>query len=320
MRIVVLDAYTINPGDLSWKDLEDLGQCTIYDRTAPNEVFNRAKDAAIVLTNKTFLDKHTIESLPLLRYVGVIATGYNVVSIEAAKPRKIVVTNVPAYGTPSVVQATFALLLELTNQVGYHDRTVHEGHWNNSIDFCYWDRPLIELSGLTMGIIGFGTIGKAVANIARAFGMKVLVHTREQENSQRLSEPEFCDLEDIFARSDVLTLHCALTPDTHQLVNAERLSLMKSSAFLLNTGRGPIIDETALAQALDSGQIAGAGLDVLSVEPPSNGNPLLNCRNCIITPHIAWATLAARKRLLDSAIHNVRAYLDGHPVNTVNEI
>lgn len=317
-QVVVLDAYTINPGDLSWESLEELGHCQIYDRTAVEEILVRAIDADILLTNKTILDQAVICALPRLRYIGVMATGYNVVDVEAAKSQNIIVTNVPAYGTAAVAQATLALLLELTNHVGYYSSTVHGGQWSNSPDFCYADRPLIELAGLTMGIIGFGSIGHAVANLAQAFGMKSIVYTRTKPTGTNIFHIEFCDLDDIFSNADIVSLHCPLTSDTKELVNAKRLAQMKSSALLINTGRGQLIDERALAEALILGRIAGAALDVLSIEPPRNGNPLLQCPNCIITPHIAWATKSARQRLLDTAIHNLRAYLSGHPVYVVN--
>ncbi len=317
-RIVVLDAYTINPGDLSWERLKDIGNCEIYDRTAAEELLARAADAEILLTNKTVIDEAAILALPRLSYIGVMATGYNIVDVEVAKRKDIVVTNVPAYGTAAVAQATFALLLELTNHVGYYSGTVHGGQWSRSVDFCYADRPLIELAGLNMGIIGFGSIGHSVANLAHAFSMRTLVYTRTKPSACNLSNIDFCNLDDIFSNADVISLHCPLTPETRELINAPRLAQMKSSALLINTGRGQLIDERALAEALVLGRIAGAALDVLSVEPPRNGNPLLQCPNCIITPHIAWATKSARQRLLDTAIHNLRAYLSGKPVHVVS--
>jgi len=316
MRIVVLDGYTVNPGDLSWGALEALGSCAFYDRTPPPEVLARAAGAEVLLTNKTVLGRRELEGLPALRYIGVLATGYNVVDLDAARERGVAVTNVPAYSTRSVAQMTFALLLELTHHVGEHSRSAREGKWVRSIDFCYWDHPIVELDGLTMGIVGFGRIGQAVAELARAFGMTVLCNTREP-SAALLQAPRFTALEDLFRECDVVSLHCPLTPETKHLVDAERLSLMKPSAFLLNTSRGPVVDEEALAAALNSGRIAGAGLDVLSVEPPAPDNPLLSARNCIITPHIAWANQATRKRLMATAVDNLRAFLEGRPRNRV---
>lgn len=316
MNIVVLDGFALNPGDLSWAKLEELGRCVVYDRTSESRILSRAAGAEIVLTNKTPLRDEHLRQLPALRYIGVLATGYNVVDVEAARARGVTVTNVPAYSTRSVAQLTFALLLELTLHVGHHAQTVREGKWTASPDFCYWDFPLIELDQLTMGIIGFGRIGRAVAELARAFGMKVLVHSRTKPDPLPAGV-DFADLEPLFRKSDVITLHCPLTPATERLVNAERLGWMKPGAFLLNTSRGPLVDEQALADALNSGAIAGAGLDVLSKEPPSASNPLLSARNCLITPHFAWATRAARERLMAIAVANVRAFVAGRPQNVV---
>lgn len=315
MKIVVLDGHTLNPGDLSWSGLEELGECTIHERSAQNEVIPRATGAHIVLTNKTVITQQHVASLPLLQYIGVTATGYNNVDVGAARQRGIVVCNVPAYGTKSVAQMTMALLLELTLHAGHHARTVREGRWTASPDFCYWDHPLIELDGLSLGIIGYGQIGQQVAKLGEAFGMRLLVHTAHPSAS---TDVEFVSLEDLLRRSDIVTLHCPLTSATKQLINRSRIELMKSSAFLLNTSRGALIDEQALAEALDAGRIAGAAVDVLSVEPPSPENPLLKAKNCLVTPHIAWATRAARARLLQYAIDNVRAYIDGEPKNVVN--
>jgi len=315
MRIVVLDGYTLNPGDLSWGDLEALARCDIHDRTPPGEVIRRAAGAEIVLTNKVALDRCAIEALPALRYIGVLATGYNIVDTAAARERGIVVANVPDYATRSVAQVVFAHLLELTHHVGHHAQTVRGGRWTSSPDFAYWDYPLVELAGLTMGTIGFGRIGRAVAEIARAFGMRVLAYTMPPQTQEGV---EFVDLERLFRESDVVSLHCPLTPETAGLVNADRLALMKRSAFLINTGRGPLVDEGALASALNWGRIAGAGLDVLSAEPPRADNPLLAAKNCFITPHVAWASGAARARLLKAVVENVRAFLAGNPRNVVN--
>jgi len=316
MRIVVLDGYTLNPGDLSWNELKSLGECEIYARTPPAEVVKRAADAEIVLTNKTVLNREQILALPKLKYIGVLATGYNIVDVAAARDRNIPVANVPTYGTRSVAQHTFALLLELTQHVGHHAQTVRDGRWTKSLDYCYWDHPLIELDALTMGIIGFGRIGKAVAELAIAFGMKVLA-----TNSSPRQAPagiQFVELHTLFRQSDILSLHCPLTPQTTRLVNQERLASMKPTAFLLNTSRGALIDEQALAGALNSGQVAGAAVDVLSVEPPPADNPLLRAKNCIVTPHIAWATRAARSRLMQIAVANIRVFLNGRLQNTVN--
>jgi len=317
MKIVVLDGFTLNPGDLSWEGLEALGQCTVYDRTPEELVIERAAGAQIVLTNKTVLSADTLSALPVLRYISVLATGYNVVDLEAAAERGIAVSNVPAYATESVAQMVFAHLLNLTQDVGGHSRGVREGRWSSCADFCYWDRPLIELAGLTMGIIGFGRTGRATAALARAFGMKVVVHD-VVGGGQMPQGCVFVELEDLFRRSDVVSLHCPLTAETRGLVNADRLSLMKPTAFLINTSRGPVVDEAALADALNEGRIAGAGLDVLSSEPPDAGNPLLRARNCFITPHIAWATRAARERLLAASVENVRCFIEGRCRNVVN--
>ena len=315
----MLDGYTLNPGDLSWDDLRSLGECEIFDRSAPHEVLSRAGKAGIILTNKTVLDRGIIERLPDMEYIGVMATGYNVVDIDAAAERHVPVTNVPEYGTNSVVQMVFALLLEMTQHVGHHSGMVREGRWTASPDFCFWDKPLIEFDGLTMGIIGYGRIGRAVAHISRAFGMNVLVNDIEPVEPD---EPgiAFAGLDELFTNSDVVSLHCQLTPESQGLVNTERLAAMKDTAFLINTGRGPLVNEFDLAEALNSGRIAGAGLDVLPVEPPGADNPLLKAKNCFITPHIAWATLSARRRLLDTVVENVRAFLNSAPVNVVNNV
>lgn len=317
MKIVVLDGFTLNPGDLSWAELRALGECEIHDRTPPAQVVERARDAEILLTNKAVVDRAALERLPRLRFIAVLATGYNVVDVEAARQRGIPVSNVPAYGTTSVAQHTMALLLELTQHVGRHAQGVREGRWSRSPDWCYWEQPLIELDGLTLGIVGYGRIGQAVARLASAFGMKLLVHTRTPPREPS-EGPAFVSLETLFRQSDVISLHCPLTPETRHLVNAERLAWMKPTAFLLNTSRGPLIDEPALAEALKAGRLAGAGLDVLSVEPPPPDNPLLTARHCLITPHHAWATRAARARLMHVVVANVRAFLDGRPQNVVN--
>ena len=317
MKIVVLDGQTLNPGDLSWERLDQFGECEVYENSTPEEVITRAGDAEIVITNKVVLDEQIIANLPALKYIGVTATGYNVVDTTAAGKRNIPVTNVPTYGTRSVAQMVFVLLLELTQRAGYHSETVRQGKWSKCPDFCYWDFPLIELADLTMGIVGFGRIGKAAAALAKAFGMKLLVY---EVNADQLAgvQEEVVDIDTLFSRSDVISLHCPLTPDTENLVNAERLTKMKNSAFLINTSRGQLVNDKDLADALNSGQIAGAGLDVLSIEPPKQDNPLLKADNCIITPHIAWATISSRARLMNTAIDNAKAFIDGRPENVVN--
>ena len=316
MNIVILDGFTLNPGDLNWEELQSLGPCAIYDRTPPADLPRRAADADILLTNKTELAGDAIRNLPKLKYIGVLATGTNVVDLAAARARGIPVTNIPTYGTKSVAQMTFALLLELAQHAGHHAQTVREGRWTRSVDWCYWDFPLLELEGLALGIVGFGRIGRAVGELGAAFGMKVLA-----SDPAVSAAPPFVrllDFDALFRESDFVSLHCPLTPQTANLVNARRLSLMKPSAFLLNTSRGPLVDEPALADALNSGRIAGAALDVLSKEPPPADNPLLGARNCLITPHLSWATRAARARLMKIAVENVRSFLQGKPQNVVN--
>ncbi|MHC4871739.1 MAG: D-2-hydroxyacid dehydrogenase [Planctomycetota bacterium] len=316
MKIVVLDGYTLNPGDLNWDALEKIADCEIHDKTEPEDVVARAAGAEVVLTNKTVLSKEIIDQLSDLKYIGVLATGYNVVDVEAAKAKGIPVCNIPIYGTKSVAQMVFAHLLNLTQHVDHHAATVNEGRWTTSPHFCYWDYPLIELEGLTMGIVGFGRIGQATAELALAFGMKVIAH--DEFVKDPAVKAEMVSVEEIFGQSDVISLHCPLTPDTENIVNAERLAMMKKTAFIINTSRGPLIDEKALADALNNERIAGAGVDVLSVEPAKADNPLLGVKNCYVTPHIAWATKSARARLMGTAVENVQAYLDGSPQNVVN--
>ena len=316
MKIVVLDGYTLNPGDLSWDELKSVGECEIYERTPAEQIIERAKNAEIVITNKTLLDGKTINSLDNLRYIGVLATGYNVVDVSAARKRGVAVTNVPSYGTSSVAQMTFAIILELANRVGHHSETVRSGRWCKSQEFCYWDHPLVELAGLTIGIVGFGRIGQAVANIAKGFGMKILA-TNKSVKISPVPGVTMADLNTVLHKSDIVSLHCPLTDDNKGFINLQRLAEMKPSAFLINTSRGLLVDEKALADALNSGMIAGAGLDVLSAEPPNPDNPLLSAKNCLITPHIAWATHAARERLMKIAIDNVRSFVEGKPKNIV---
>ena len=316
MKIIVLDGYGLNPGDLNWDGFEALGELTVYDRTLPSELMERAAGAEVLITNKTLITAENMADLPELKYIGVLATGYNVVDIDAAKARGIVVTNIPAYSTASVAQMVFAHILNITQRVGYYADENKQGRWTKNADFCYWDTQLVELQGKKMGIVGLGNIGQATARIAQAFGMEVCVYS---------SKPQFVlpsgikkmDLDELFAECDVISLHCPLTLDTKEMVNADRLSKMKSNAILINTGRGPLINEQDLADALNEGRIAAAGLDVLSVEPSVEGNPLLTARNCFITPHIAWATLEARTRLMEIAVQNLKSYLNGQIINNV---
>ena len=316
MKIVVLDGYGLNPGDLSWKGMEALGELVVYDRTSPSEVMERSATAEVLITNKTVITAEHMAALPQLKYIGVLATGYNVVDIDEARHQGIVVTNIPAYSTASVAQMVFAHVLNITQRVGYYANENAKGRWTNSIDFCYWDTNLIELEGKKMGIVGLGNIGQATARIAQAFGMEILVFT-SKEQSALPEGMKKVTLDELFAQSDVVSLHCPLTPDTKEMVNAARLRTMKPSAILINTGRGPLVNEQDLADALNEGRIAAAGLDVLSVEPSVFGNPLFNARNCFITPHIAWATKEARTRLMDIAVNNLKSYQEGNVINNV---
>ena len=317
MEIVVLDGYALSPGDISWNMLEPLGKTVVHERTEQGAIVGRAKGAEVVLVNKTELGRAEIDALlPELKYIGVLATGYNVVDVEYAHEKGVVVTNVPGYGYDAVAQMVFALILELTNRVGHHDATVKAGRWAECQDFCYWDYPQVGLTGLTLGIFGYGGIGKGVAALGRAFGMNILVHTRTLPKGDNTGVT-FCDREQLIAESDVMTLHCPLTESTLKMVDGPWLARMKSSSFLINTSRGAVIDETALAQALNTDQIAGAGLDVLDIEPPGAENPLLTAKNCYITPHIAWATHRARTRLMEIAVANIHAYRAGTPENCV---
>lgn len=317
MKIVILDGYATNPGDLCWDELKQLGECIIYDRTQPDDVVERAQGAEIVLTNKTQLRADQMAALPELKFIGVLATGYNIVDTEAARQRGILVSNIPAYSTNSVAQLVFAHLLNIAQQVQHHNEAVHNGRWSNCLDFCFWDMPLLELHGLKMGIVGLGNTGMATARIALGFGMEVYAYTSKSP-LQLQSEIHKRELDELFSECDVVSLHCPLNSQTLGMVNARRLQLMKPTAILINTARGPLIDEAALADALNQGRLAAAGLDVLSQEPPSSDNPLLTARNCYFTPHIAWGSTAARKRLMQILVGNVKAYLDGHPANIVN--
>lgn len=317
LKIVVLDGYTLNPGDLSWKDLEALGTVKIYDRTHPGEVVERATGAQIVLTNKTVLDGEALSQLPDLKYIGVLATGYNVINLEAARRQGITVTNIPAYSTDSVAQMVFAHLLNITQRVGHYAEEVASGHWTKQADFSYWNTPLVELAGKTLGVIGLGHTGMATARIALAFGMQVLAYTSKSAAELPAGIRKADSLEQVFSDSNVVSLHCPLTETTKNLVNMERLKLMKREAVLINTGRGGLVNETDLAEALEKGLLAAAGVDVLSSEPPVPGHPLVGVKNCFITPHIAWATLEARQRLMGQAVRNIEAFLSGQPINTV---
>ena len=316
MKITVLDGYGLNPGDLSWEGMASLGELTVFDRTAPEETLERAKDSEILITNKTRLDAGMIARLPKLKYIGVLATGYNVVDTAAAREHGVTVTNIPAYSTMSVAQQVFALILAVTNRVEHYSEENRAGRWSRNADFCYWDTPLTELAGKTMGIVGLGNIGMAVARIALAFGMRVTASTSKMQ--EELPEGiEKKELREVFAESDIVTLHCPLTAETERMVDAPALSLMKPGAILINTGRGPLIDEGAVAAALKEGRLGAFGADVLSSEPPAEDNPLLSAPNAYITPHIAWATREARERLMEIAVGNLDAFLRGESRNTV---
>ena len=318
MKIVELDGYAANPGDLSWDGFKELGELTVYDRTAPEDVLERAKGAQVILTNKVLITAELMDQLPELRYIGVLATGYNVVDIPAARRHGIVVTNIPAYSTMSVAQMVMAHMLNITNQVALHSEAVKQGEWQHNKDFSFSLTPLIELDGKTLGIVGLGNTGTATALIAQRFGMRILAYSsKSSEALQQMGIEKAESYEQLFREADVLSLHCPLTEETHHLVNTERLSWMKPTAILINTGRGPLVDEAALAAALNEGRIMAAGVDVLEEEPPRKGSPLITARNCYITPHIAWATKAARTRLLNIALENIRAFLNGKPQNVV---
>ena len=318
MKIVVLDGYCLNPGDLSWDGLKRFGSLEVFDRTMVDEVAGRAAGAAAVFLNKTPMPDYVLRQLPDLRYIGVLATGYNVVDVVAAKGQGIVVSNIPTYGTASVAQFVFALLLELCHNVKMHSDAARAGEWSCNPDWSFWKTPLVELAGKTMGIVGFGRIGRAVGRIADAMGMRVIAHDTVRQNAPGYPDFRWAELDELLQSSDVVSLHSPLFPETRGMINAQTLALMKSSAFLINTSRGPLIVDHDLAEALNSGRIAGAGLDVLSIEPPHPGNPLLSARNCLITPHMAWATREARGRLMDLTIENFAAFLGGRPQNIVS--
>ncbi|WP_266362781.1 D-2-hydroxyacid dehydrogenase [Tellurirhabdus rosea] len=317
MKITYLDAYALNPGDLDWAPLETLGDVTFYDRTAPEELLARAAEADLLLVNKIRFSAETLAQLPRLRYIGVTATGYDIIDVKAARERGITVTNVKGYSTESVAQHTFALLLELAYRTSVHEASVRAGDWGRQPDFCYWKTPLVELAGKTLGLVGYGDIGRRVADIGRAFGMNILVNRRD--TSEALPEGrQYADLATVFAESDVVSLHCPMTADNRGFVNRERLSTLKPTAYLINTSRGGLINEPDLAEALNAGRLAGAGLDVLTQEPPVSGSPLIGAKNCVLTPHIAWASREARQRLLLLAAENIKAFLEGRPKNVVN--
>lgn len=317
MNIVILDGYTANPGDLSWGSLKEMGEVTVYERTRREEIAGRAADADIVLTNKVVMDREMMALLPRLKYIGVLATGYNVVDIEAARERDIIVTNVPAYSTESVAQTVFAHLLTVTNRTEHYAQQNRQGRWAENRDFCYWDTELTELAGKTMGIVGLGHIGRRVAEIALAFGMQVKAMTSKKAEELPAGIQK-AELQSLLASADVVSLHCPLTEGTRHLIHRETLRLMKPSAILINTGRGPLVDDEALAEALNEGRLRAYCADVVTEEPPKADHPLLHAPNAFITPHIAWATVEARKRLLQTAIGNVEAFVNGHPVNVVS--
>lgn len=318
MKIVVLDGYTLNPGDLTWKGLEALGTVVVHERTEAPLVVQRGQGADLLLTNKTPLPAEVLKQLQGLRYIGVLATGYNVVDVKAARELAIPVSNIPTYGTASVAQFAVALLLELCHHVGLHSDAVRAGEWSRNKDWCFWRTPLVELSGKTMGIVGFGRIGRDVGKIADALGMRVIAFDAVETNPPAYPGFRWAGLEELLSESDAISLHCPLFPETEGLINAQRLRLMKPTAFLINNSRGPLIVDQDLADALNAGRLAGAAVDVLSVEPPAGSNPLLTAKNCLVTPHMSWATKEARSRLMDLAVDNVKAFLAGKPQNVVN--
>ncbi|MCI6770685.1 MAG: D-2-hydroxyacid dehydrogenase [Oscillospiraceae bacterium] len=320
MKLVILDSYTENPGDLSWDWLKDIvDEYEIYESTPGDKVIERSLDADILVTNKVPVDRALIEKLPKLKFIAVLATGFNIIDCEAAKEHGIIVSNIPAYSTDGVAQLVFAFLLELTNQVGLHSESVNDGEWSRSPYFCYWKTPLVELRGKVFGIVGFGKIGSAVAGIANAFGMKVKAYSPHTKTYTGFGKVDFVSLDEVIETSDVISLHCPLTKETNGLVNAAFLSRMKKTAYLINTSRGPVVNEADLRNALESGIIAGAGVDVLSSEPPKEDNPLIGAKNCFITPHIAWASLEARTRLMNIFRDNVKGFVSGKPINVVNK-
>lgn len=319
MKIVILDAYTTNPGDLSWEKFSEFGELTVYDYTPEDLIIERCKDAEIIIDNKVVLTKEILDKLPKLKYIGMLSTGFNVIDITAAKSNGITVCNVPTYSTAAVAQLTFALILEIYNQVGLHSEAVHNGEWTSCRDFCFQKTPLVELSNKTIGLIGYGKIGTAVAKIADAFSMNILCYVPSKKSQPNFKSFRFVTLDELAAQSDIVSLHCPLTPETTGIINKNFISKMKKNAIVINTSRGPAIDEQALADALNNGIIAGAGVDVLSTEPPKENNPLLSCSKCFITPHIAWAGYETRNRLVGVVYDNLKAFLSGEPINVVNK-
>lgn len=317
-KIVVLDGFTLNPGDLDWKGLESLGELTVYDRTAPDMIVERIGDAEIVFTNKTPLTKEIFDACKSIRFVGVLATGYNIVDTKAAAEHGVPVTNIPTYGTAAVAQFVFALLLEICHHVGEHSQSVQMGVWQKSLDFCYWNYPLIELAGKKIGIIGFGRIGRTTGAIASALGMEVLAYDSYVDSSAESEGVHYVSLEELYAKSDVISLHCPLTDNSLGMINKESINNMKDGVIIINTSRGPLTNERDLADALNSGKVYAAAVDVVSSEPIKADNPLLSAKNCIITPHIAWAPRESRKRLMDIAVNNLKSFLEGKACNVVN--
>jgi glycerate dehydrogenase len=318
MKIVILDGYTENPGDLSWDGFRALGELTVYNRTPVEAIIERIGDAEAVIVNKTPISRETFEVCPGIRYIGVLATGYNIVDIKAAQEWGVTITNIPAYGTAAVGQFAIALLLEICHHIGHHNKEVHEGRWEKNADWCFWDYPLIELAGKTIGIIGFGRIGQATGVIAKALGMRVIAYDEIQNETGR-AVGEYFPLETLLAQSDVISLHCPLFPSTQGIINKHTIAKMKDGVILLNNSRGALIVEQDLADALNSGKVYAAGLDVVSTEPIRGDNPLLKAKNCIITPHISWASRESRQRLMDIAVDNLRAYLNNNPQNVINK-
>lgn len=321
MKIVVLDGYTLNPGDLSWEGIAQIGEMKVYDRTDfdPGIVIETIGDAEIIFTNKTPLPREVLEKVPAVKYIGVLATGYNVVDTEAAKDCGIAVTNIPTYGTTAVAQFAMALMLEMCHHIGAHSDAVKAGDWTRSPDFCFWNFPLIELAGKTMGLIGFGRIGQATAKIAQSFGLNILAYDSYQDPKLESDTCKYTTLDSLLAESDIISLHCPLTDSTQGIINKDSIAKMKDGVMIINTSRGPLVVEQDLCDALDSGKVAGAAVDVVSAEPISADNPLLKARNCIITPHIAWAPKESRSRLMDIAVENLAAFVNGKPVNVVNQ-
>ena len=318
MKIVVLDGYTLNPGDISWDALKELGDVTIYDRTNPKDIDDRIKGADIVLVNKVKLDKETIDKMDA-KYIGLLATGFDVVDIEAAKKKGIIVTNVPTYGTDAVAQMTFAHILNIFSHVGIHNTSVKKGEWESQVDFTYWNAQLVQLSGKRLGLIGYGNIGKAVAKIGKAFGLNIMSYSRSKTSSDSTEDVEFVSLDRLLKESDIISLHCPLTPETERIINKENINKMKDEVVIINTSRGGLVDEEALALALKEGKVRFAGLDVVSVEPIVKTNPLLKCDNAIITPHIAWAAKEARESLMNTVVENIKEYKKAKPQNVVNK-